>query len=70
MPDNDRPRPAEPTYASARRKGAIMATKSRARAAAWTAAAILTVTAGLEVYWGLGGTWALHESPGGAPVST
>ena len=46
-----------------------MVTKSHARAAAWTAAAILTVTAGLEVYWGLGGTWALHESTGEPPVS-
>jgi hypothetical protein len=47
-----------------------MVIRSHARAAAWTAAAILTVTGGLEVYWGLGGTWALPETPGDAPVST
>lgn len=47
-----------------------MVTKSQARAAAWTAAAILTVSAGFGVYWGLGGTWALPETPGEDPVPT
>ena len=47
-----------------------MVTKSHARAAAWTAAAILTVIAGVYVYWGLGGTWALPETPGENSVST
>jgi hypothetical protein len=47
-----------------------MVTESHARAAAWTAAAILTVIAGFYVYWGLGGTWALPATPGKNSVST
>ncbi|MGZ6565237.1 MAG: DUF3995 domain-containing protein [Solirubrobacteraceae bacterium] len=48
-----------------------MATKSYGRAAAWTAAVILGVVAGFQFYWGLGGTWGLHEVSGGTapPVS-
>lgn len=43
-----------------------MVTKSYARAAAWAVAAILGVSAGFQFYWGLGGTWGLHEASGGA----
>jgi hypothetical protein len=39
-----------------------MAMKSHTRAAAWTAAAILTAIAGFQIYWGVGGTWGLDES--------
>jgi hypothetical protein len=48
-----------------------MATKSHGRAAAWTAAVILALIAGFQFYWGLGGTWELHEASGAAapPVS-
>jgi hypothetical protein len=34
-----------------------MVTKSHARAAACTAVAIIAVGAGIQFYWGLGGTW-------------
>ena len=39
-----------------------MLTTSRARVAAWAAAAILVVTAGAQLYWGLGGTWGLSAA--------
>jgi hypothetical protein len=36
--------------------------KAHSRAAAWTAAVILVVIAGFQIYWGVGGAWGLGES--------
>jgi len=41
----------------------MVVSQSRGRAAAWTAAAILAVSAGFLFYWGLGGTWACGAEP-------
>jgi len=38
-----------------------MVTQSQGRAAAWTAAAILTVSAGFQFYWGQGGMLGLPD---------
>jgi hypothetical protein len=38
-----------------------MVTRSQGRAAAWTAAAILTVSAGFQFYWGQGGMLGLPD---------
>lgn len=42
-----------------------MFTSGHARAAALAAAAPLTLMAVMQIYWGLGGTWALEDASGG-----